>query len=68
MIATHNIKVNGRWIHTGEEYGEPVEQTEMELTPVEAVTEEPEAKQEEPQEEPVQEAPKTRSRRKSTAK
>ena len=22
MIATHNIKVNGRWIHAGEEYGE----------------------------------------------
>ena len=20
MIATHNIKVNGRWIHSGEEY------------------------------------------------
>lgn len=22
MIATHNIKVNGRWIHPGEEYEE----------------------------------------------
>ena len=22
MIATHNIKVNGRWIMTGEKYGE----------------------------------------------
>ena len=22
MIATHNIKVNGRWVKPGEEYGE----------------------------------------------
>lgn len=23
MIATHNMKVNGRWIRAGESYGEP---------------------------------------------
>ena len=23
MIATHNIKVNGKWIRAGEEYGGP---------------------------------------------
>lgn len=31
MIATHNIKVNGRWIHAGEEY-EPAK----EVTPKKA--------------------------------
>jgi len=34
MIATHNIKVNGRWIRAGEAYGEEAvkeEQTAVEI-------------------------------------
>ena len=63
MIATHNIKVNGRWILAGEEY-EP----EAVVTPEKA--EEAERKPEK-QEAPVEttekkaeEKPKTASRRK----
>ena len=63
MIATHNIKVNGRWILAGQEYDDPAEEPKT-------VSAEPVA------EEPVNEdadmkvaAPKrTASRRKATAK
>ena len=67
MIATHNIKVNGRWVVAGEEYTpeEPVKQEEQ----VEK-SEEP-VKQETIQEEiPVKEEPKaktTSTRRKKTS-
>ena len=42
MIATHNIKVNGRWIHAGEEYeAEPVKETK----PAEKAERKPEKKE-----------------------
>lgn len=62
MIATHNIKVNGRWIHAGEEY-EP--ETVVTTEPAEEPAK-PEV-QEEPAEEAekkAEEKPKTASRRK----
>ncbi len=37
MIATHRIKVNGRWVAPGEEYGEP--QAEREEMPAETAAE-----------------------------
>ena len=65
MIATHNIKVNGRWIHAGEEYeAEPVKETK----PAEKAERKPEKKEPEVSsvtEEPKQEEkPKTATRRK----
>lgn len=64
MIATHNIKVNGRWYHAGEEY-EP----EAVVTPEKA--DEAVQPEEQAQEAPVEEAekkaeekPKSASRRK----
>ena len=65
MIATHNIKVNGRWILAGEEY-EP--ETVVTEKPAEKAERKPEVK--EPEfpvvvEEPKQaEKPKTSTRRK----
>ena len=67
MIATHNIKVNGKWIHAGEEYTleeaeapavaeEPVEQDIPELAPVEEA--------EEPKSEPKAETKPRSTRRK----
>lgn len=41
MIADCNIKVNGRWIHAGEEYGEPEQKAKAPET--EPVKEEPKA-------------------------
>ena len=68
MIATHNIKVNGKWVLAGEEY-EP-EVTQMQI-PVEPVKEAPaaEAPVAEPEkaEEPKT-APKPRTNRKTTRK
>ena len=65
MIATHNIKVNGRWIHAGEEYeAEPVKETK----PAEKAEHKPEKKEPEipvAEEEPKQEEkPKSATRRK----
>ena len=56
MIATHNIKVNGRWISAGEEYGakEAKVAKETSAAPVEEATETPKQKA-------------TASRRKKTA-
>ena len=69
MIATHNIKVNGRWIHAGEEY-EPemvVTETPAEKPAEESVVQEAEVHAE--KEEPKPEAkPKTPSRRKAVSK
>lgn len=59
MIATHNIKLNDRWIKAGEEYF-PEQEAEVEQTVIEAV-EEPKA------EEPAEEKPKTTSRRKKVS-
>ena len=58
MIATHHIKVNGRWIHPGEEYGEP---KKAEAEP------KPEVKAEE-KAEPVAAETKPRTTRRKTAK
>jgi len=69
MIATHNIKVNDRWIHAGERYGEE----SMEETYAPAMTESvPNIPKSEPVEAPAEEAkaeakPKTASRRKKTS-
>jgi len=64
MIATHNIKVNGRWVAAGEEYEE-----KPEVNPVEEeLKAEPEPVEEAPEaEEPEKEEPKpkrTTTRRK----
>ena len=68
MIATHNIKVNGRWVRAGESYEaekpekkaeKPVKEPEKKLDekPVEEV----------PKAEPVkEEKPKTTTRRKAS--
>ena len=57
MIATHNIKVNGRWIHAGEHYELPGQAKEPEKAapvkpeeekPAEAVAEAPEKVPEKP--------------------
>ena len=59
MIATHNVKVNGRWVHAGEEYGEK----EAPRTKAEDV------KAEEPEKAEAKKAetkPKTVTRRKGT--
>lgn len=65
MIATHNIKVNGRWILAGQEYdAEPAKKEK----PAEKAERKPEVKEEEVpavKEEPKQEEkPKTATRRK----
>ena len=63
MIATHNIKVNGRWYRAGEEYKLPKENAAEEPVSVPDI---PSVKVEEPEAEaPKEEAkPKTTSRRK----
>ena len=70
MIATHNIKVNGRWYHAGEEYElEEVKTPEvaevLEEIPIPPVAQEEPAKQEEPKEEPKLKTP-TRRKKVST--
>ena len=63
MIATHNIKVDGRWVHAGEEYEREEAKAEA---PVKKV-EEPESK---PEEKPAKEEPKAKTaptRRKKTS-
>lgn len=65
MIATHNIKVNGKWVLAGEEY-EP-EVTQMEI-PVEPVKEEPAVEAEPEKAEEPKAEPKPRTTRKSTRK
>ena len=55
MIASHNIKVNGRWVKAGEEY-QPEEKAEK---PVKKAAEpKPEKK---PEEKPEQEEPKAKT-------
>lgn len=64
MKATHNIKVNGRWIHAGEEI--PTEPVQMEINDaIPAAEAEPEAEEhdEEHDEELAAEAPQKQSRR-----
>ena len=62
MIATHNIKVNGRWIHAGEEYEpEAVVTTEHAEEPAKP---EVQAEPAEEAEKKAEEKPKTASRRK----
>lgn len=62
MIATHNIKVNGRWIHAGEEYElEPTVKAEEPETVKEAP--EAEAPDAEPEQKP-EPKPKTSRRKK----
>lgn len=70
MIATHNIKVNGKWIRPGEEYGNEVPsprkkaETVAEQKPV-AETAAPEAKEPARKAEPKQESkPKAPVKRK----
>ena len=60
MIATHNIKVNGRWYAAGEEIPEEKER-KAEKKPVK-VAEEPEVPQAEEKTEPAK--PRTTTRRK----
>ena len=68
MIATHNIKVNGRWIRAGEEYGEkkpqPVKPVEPEKK--EQPVTEPETPVDNEPETPVAEEPKTEARPKTS--
>ena len=65
MIATHNIKVNGRWIRAGEEYGEVKEPKEIKKS-VEQTSEPdipaPEVQKEEPK---AETKPKTTRRKTS---
>lgn len=55
MIATHNIKVNGRWIRAGEEYGEPEQKESVKVT------------EKVPETEPVKEEQKAEPKPKTTA-
>ena len=65
MIATHNIKVNGRWVAAGEEYKEEAEKKPA-RKPAEPKAEKP--AEEEKAAEPVQEEkPKNTSRRRKTS-
>lgn len=68
MIATHNIKVNGRWIRAGEEYGEkkpqPVKSAEPEKK--EQPVAEPEVPVVNEPETPVEETPKTEAKAKTS--
>ena len=67
MIATHNIKVNGKWIHAGEEYAEEAETPVVAEEPVEQDIPEPAPAEEaeEPKSEPKAEAkPRSTTRRK----
>ena len=57
MIATHNIKVNGRWYHAGEELPEAKADPKKAEKPVEA----PEVSEPET---PVKEEPKTETKAK----
>ena len=62
MIATYNVKVNGRWYRAGEELPEVKETAEEKREPEKVVTETAEAdapKAEEPK-------PRTSTRRKTT--
>ena len=64
MIATHNIKVNGRWVMAGEEYEpeKPVKKAEKAEKKPE-VKAEAEPVKEEPKPEAVQEEPKPKASR-----
>ena len=71
MIATHNIKVNGRWVHAGEEYTveKPVPQKAAEEPKKEVKPEQPAVEVEKKAEPAVESKPKaaTSTRRKSTS-
>ena len=66
MIATHNIKVNGRWIHAGEEYEAEEQNTpkKKEKAEEKQATSVAEEKQEEQQ---AETKPKTAPRRKKAS-
>lgn len=65
MIATHNIKVNGRWYHAGEELpGEPKKAKEPKQVAPE-VAETPELVPQEPEEPKPEPKPRTTPRRKA---
>ena len=63
MIATHNIKVNGRWIHAGEEYEAEEQKTPRKNAKAEEKQAAPDVK-EERKEQPAEDKPKTATRRK----
>ena len=62
MIATHNIKVNGRWVRAGEEY-----QVEQPVTPKKAETPKVEKAVEEPQT-PEVKTPEVKAEQKTESK
>lgn len=66
MVATHNVKVNGRWYRAGQEIPEEkasvAEEKSVKADPV------IELKAEEPAKEEVMEAPKRASSRRKTTK
>ena len=53
MIATHNIKVNGRWVQAGEKYQTGPEQMSLFETEQEKAPQRPEKVEEEVQAEPA---------------
>ena len=60
MIATHNIKVNGRWYHAGEELPEAKAEPKNAEKPVEVLeVSEPET--------PVKEEPKTETKARASS-
>ena len=65
MIATHNIKVNGKWVLAGEEYEPADTREQVPVEPVKEVTEtEPEAEPEVPKAVPRQRNTTRRNTRK----
>ena len=60
MIATYNIKVNGKWVAAGEEYGEKEEPMKAEPVAEEPANEDADVKVAVPK--------RTASRRKTTGK
>ena len=66
MIAKHNIKVNGRWYHAGEELpGEP-KKAEQPKTVAQEVPETPALAPQEPEEPKTEAKPRTTPRRKAS--
>jgi len=63
MIATHNIKVNGRWIHAGEEYEAEEQKTPKKNVKAEDKPDAPTVA-EAREEQPAETKPKTAARRK----
>ena len=68
MIATYNIKVNGRWIHAGEEIPEEPKRIESKPAKAEPVAAPVEAKKDEEKAKPVEAKPKTTPTRRKSSK